>query len=134
MSTLKGQTILIIGGSAGIGYGVALASLQSGASKVIIASHTSTRLSSAVIGLNSEKGASEGVVEAKELDARDLDSVKGVVESVGEIDHLVFSSGDHSLTTEFKGASVEGMKGACQLFLFLESMVDEILFCSVLSK
>lgn len=78
---------------------------------MIIASHSSSRLSAAAERLNTEKGSSEGVVESKELDGRNLDNVKSVVESVGEIDHLVFSSGDHLRMTEFKSASVEGMKG-----------------------
>lgn len=119
MSTLKGQTILIIGGSAGIGYGVALAALQSHASKVIIASSSQARLDDAVNRLRKEEGIINGLfhgdIETKVLNANDLNSVKTVVESVGEIDHLVFTSGDHLRMVDFKTANVEAMKEALDI-------------------
>lgn len=112
MATLKGKTVLVIRGSAGIGYGVALAALQSYADKVIIASHSRERLADAEKRLRKEiDGLFKGEVDSTVLDAKDLNSVKMAVESDGEIDHLVFSSGDELRRVDFKSAQIESTKG-----------------------
>lgn len=120
MATLKGKTILIIGGSGGIGYGVVLASLQSHAAKVIIGSSSQDRLAETVKRLKEEEdiasGLVKGEIETKVINCKDLDSVKAAVESVGEIDHLVFVSGDELRITDFKSAEVESMKGLLSHF------------------
>ena len=107
--------MLIIGGSAGIGYGVALASLKSDAAKVIIASSSQERLAEAAKRLQKEEGIIDGLfkgeIETRVVDSRNLDSVKSVVESVGEIDHLVYSSGDHLRRADFKTTQIETIKG-----------------------
>jgi len=119
MATLKGQTVLIIGGSAGIGYGVALASLQSHASKVIIASSSQERLDEAVKNLHNDEGIVNGLfngkVETKLINSRDLESVKAGVESVGEVDHLVYTAGDGLRMAEFKGKRIGDMKEALDI-------------------
>lgn len=125
MSTLKGQTILIFGGSSGIGYGVALACLRSFASKVIIASSSQEKLVIAakrlhaaiadywrIEGLHKLEGLEPGVIETRVVDCRDLKSVKIVTEEVGEIDHLVFCAGDHLRVVDFKITDVGTMKGS----------------------
>jgi len=116
MATLKGQTILVIGGSAGIGYGVALAALQSHASKVVIASHSQERLDEAEKSLRKDEGILSGLfkgdIETRVLDVKDPSSVKTVLEEVGEIDHLVYTSGDGLRITDFKTTDVESMRGS----------------------
>ena len=52
------------------------------------------------------------MVETVVIDAKDLGSVKRGVESVGEIDHLVFTSGDHLRIADYKSADIGKMKGA----------------------
>ena len=97
MTTLEGKAILIVGGSSGIGYGVAKASLLSGASKVIIASSSKSKVDAAVARLNSELskvGGIKGTVSGDVVDARETKNVKELVDRVGEIDHLVWTSGD----------------------------------------
>lgn len=120
MATLKGQTVLVIGGSSGVGFGVALASLQSGASKVIIASSSQSKLDDAVQRLLSHPSLSEenrdfkgplGQVESRVLDGKNLENVKRVVGGVGAIDHLVFSSGDQLRIVDIHDADVGKMKG-----------------------
>jgi len=119
MATLKDKTILIVGGSAGIGYGVALACLQSHAEKVILASSSQERLDHAVKKLRKEDGILGGLfrgdIETRVINANDLESVKAGVESVGEIDHLVYTSGDRLRMAEFKSTRVETMKEALQV-------------------
>lgn len=53
--TLEGQTILIGGGSSGIGFGVALASLNAGAATVIIGSSQKENVDGAVERLKAQE-------------------------------------------------------------------------------
>lgn len=94
MSTLQSKTIVVVGGSSGIGFAVALAALQSLASVVIIASSNSERVSSAVERLRSHK--LPGEVRGEVLDATDPVSVKEFALHIGTVDHIAWTSGDVS--------------------------------------
>ncbi|KAH8112589.1 short-chain dehydrogenase/reductase SDR [Phellopilus nigrolimitatus] len=99
MATLAGKTIVVVGGSSGIGYGVAKASLLSHAAHVIIGSSSQQKVIAALDRLRSELAAAEttsvgGIVTGEVINAKDSGSVKAFFERVGEIDHLVWSSGD----------------------------------------
>ena len=113
MTTLEGKTVLIVGGSSGIGYSVAKASLLSHASKVIIASSSQAKVEAALGRLKNDIAASrstvEGSVSGEVVDAGDSASVKALLARVGEIDHLVWTSGD-SLRTKFPEADLETNK------------------------
>ena len=60
MATLAGKTVLVIGGSSGIGYGVAKASLLSRAARVIIGSSSQQKVDGALARLKSETSGAEG--------------------------------------------------------------------------
>jgi len=92
--TLEGQTILIIGGTLGIGFGVALAALNSGAATVIVASSSVEKVNRAVERLHFQATRRQGSAKGVVVDAKDLEDVKKAVEEVGVINHLVFTSGD----------------------------------------
>jgi len=84
--TLKGQRIVIIGGSAGIGYAVAECALAEGA-KVTIGSSSAANVEAAVGRL--DHGAGGGVANAG-----DEASIATFFEGLGDFDHLVFTAGD----------------------------------------
>ncbi|KZV98392.1 NAD(P)-binding protein [Exidia glandulosa HHB12029] len=91
-TTLAGKTVLIVGGTSGIGYGVAEA-LAAQSAIVIVASSTQSKVDGAVQRL--QKIAGEGAkVSGATVDARDEQSIKALVEGVGEVDHLVWTCGD----------------------------------------
>lgn len=106
VATLAGKTIVVVGGSSGIGYGVAKASLLSQAAHVIVVSQTKEKAEKTVQRLQEDiaavvKSAPEGsilpvtgTIAGDTLDAHDLASVRALCERVGEIDHLVWTSGD----------------------------------------
>jgi NAD(P)-dependent dehydrogenase (short-subunit alcohol dehydrogenase family) len=88
MAPLANSRVLILGGSSGIGYGVAQAALAEGAT-VIIASSTKNKVDAAAVRLgNSEK------VIAEQAEITSEESIKSLFERVGELDHLVITVGD----------------------------------------
>lgn len=85
---LRDKTVVVIGGSSGIGLAVAKAALDAG-SRVIIGSSQAANVEAAVAGLG--EGASGHAV-----DVGDEASVAAFFEAVGPFDHLAFTAGDWS--------------------------------------
>jgi len=79
--TLKGQTVVVIGGSSGMGLAVAEKSIQSGA-RVVIASRSRDKLQAAA-------GRIGGDVHWQVVDTTDEASVADLFERLGAVDHLV---------------------------------------------
>jgi NAD(P)-dependent dehydrogenase (short-subunit alcohol dehydrogenase family) len=78
--SLAGKRVVVIGGSSGIGLGIAKAAVAAGA-EVIIASRSAERLAKAKTEIGGE-------VLALELDVRDEQQVQAFFETVGPFDHL----------------------------------------------
>lgn len=114
MTTLEGQTVLIVGGSAGIGYGVAKLTLLSKAARVIIASSNKDRVDNAIAQLLAELKKDIPDVKSKVsgdvVNAKVISEVRALVERVGEIDHLVWTSGD-ALNVLKGGDDIDKYKG-----------------------
>jgi NAD(P)-dependent dehydrogenase (short-subunit alcohol dehydrogenase family) len=82
--SLKGQTVVVIGGSAGMGLAVAKAATAEGA-RVVIAGRNAERLSRAA----KEVGTP---VETRVLDATNEPDVKAFFETLGGLDHLAVTA------------------------------------------
>lgn len=108
MATLEGKEILIFGGSSGIGFGVAAASLQSKASRVIIVSSNPERVANAVNRLTSGNYG-EGKVEGHTVNVADTNALKTFVQQIGEVDHIIWTCGD-KLPLGFPSIDDEFMK------------------------
>ncbi|MHB1133083.1 MAG: SDR family oxidoreductase [Chloroflexota bacterium] len=78
--SLAGKTVVVIGGSSGLGLGIAKLAATQGA-HVIIASRTAEKLERA-------KAEIQGSVEARVLDVRDEAAVEAFFAAVGDLDHL----------------------------------------------
>ncbi|EIN04903.1 short chain dehydrogenase [Punctularia strigosozonata HHB-11173 SS5] len=89
---LRGKRVVIVGGSSGIGFGVAKLALTAGAS-VIISSSNQTKVDAAVKRLvDLDVG---GPVEGKVLDVKGGESaVKAFFEALPEFNHLIWTAGD----------------------------------------
>ncbi len=85
MATLENKRVLVIGGSSGIGFGVARAALAEGA-QVTIASSNGERVGQAVERL----GGGEGVT----LDVGDEAQVAAFFARSGSWDHIAFTAAD----------------------------------------
>lgn len=92
MATLENKTILVIGGTSGIGYGVAEAAVKSLAQAVIVASSNKKRVEKAVERLTSAK-LGPGSIRGHVVDGESENSLKTLFEEVGEVDHVVVTSG-----------------------------------------
>ncbi|QDQ79706.1 SDR family oxidoreductase [Paraburkholderia megapolitana] len=87
MASLKGQKIVVVGGSSGIGLGVAAAALQHGAD-VVIVGRSSEKLEAAQCSLGQDRRVTSFAVDiTKEQD------VARAFDDVGPFDHLVSTAG-----------------------------------------
>ncbi|KIY51980.1 NAD(P)-binding protein [Fistulina hepatica ATCC 64428] len=107
MSTLSGKTVLVIGGSSGIGFAVALGSLKANAERVVIASSSQDRVANALERLKTryttETGSSaEGRVDSRVVDVTNYAAIKALFAELGEIDHLVLTYGGGFVQAHFK--------------------------------
>ena len=117
MATLEGKKVVVIGGSSGIGFGVAKASLLSHAELVIIASSSSQKVQDAVSRLEKEASSRglKGKVVGKVVDGGSPESIKEFAFGIGEIDHLVWTAGNFNgkgYQSDFKAANIEDSKGS----------------------
>ena len=113
MATLEGKTVVVVGGTSGIGFSVAKGSLLSLAARVVVASSTQARVDNAVARLRevvSEKSGLPGKVDGSVLDVKDLHAVEAFIVGLGEFDHLVWTSGN-KLRMGFKDVDLETFKG-----------------------
>ena len=83
--SLKGQRVIVVGGSSGMGLGCAKSAAEAGA-EVIIASHSPEKLEAAKATLAQES------VSSAVLDITDEAAVKTFFSSTGGFDHLIITA------------------------------------------
>ena len=88
MSSLKGQRVVVVGGSSGMGLAVARAAAGEGA-RVVIAARNAERLERA-------RKTIAGEITSRVLDVRDEAAVKTFFGELGELDHLVSTAHESS--------------------------------------
>ena len=117
MATLEGKRVVVVGGSSGIGFGVAKASLLSHAELVIIASSSAQKVQDAVSRLEKEISSRglKGKVVGKVVDGGSPESIKEFASGIGEIDHFVWTAGSFNgkgfFQPDFKAGNIEDSKG-----------------------
>jgi NAD(P)-dependent dehydrogenase (short-subunit alcohol dehydrogenase family) len=129
---LAGKRVLVIGGSSGsyshphfymcsfwqiqgIGFAVAEASLESGAS-VTISSSSSSRVESAVEALR--KSYPEGKVAGYSCDLSKPtleQDIEALFKQTGKVDHIVFTAGDRLATIPLQEITLESIQRAGQI-------------------
>jgi NAD(P)-dependent dehydrogenase (short-subunit alcohol dehydrogenase family) len=82
---LTGRTVVVVGGSSGIGLATAAAAVSAGA-RAIITGRDQERLQKAAAELG-------GAVETRALDARDQQATRAAFAETGQVDHLVLAAG-----------------------------------------
>ena len=116
INKLQGARILLIGGTSGIGFGVAEAAIEHGAGKIILSSSREARVNDAVARLKKAyPSASVEIVGhvCNLADEATLDSnVKALFKKTGELDHIVYSAGDTPPLKKFTTVDFEFIKQA----------------------
>lgn len=116
MATLEGKKIVIIGGSSGIGYSVAKTSLLNLAEHVLVASSSQAKVDAAVKRLLAEPAlqaqSPNGRISGDVVDLQDTQGIAALFEKIGEIDHLIITSGSVSQTIDFRTEDLSKHKGA----------------------
>jgi NAD(P)-dependent dehydrogenase (short-subunit alcohol dehydrogenase family) len=80
--SLNGQSVVITGGSSGIGLATAMLARDAGASRVVLAGRSAEKLAQAAASLGD-------VAIPYQLDVTDEDAVARLFEKIGPVDHLV---------------------------------------------
>jgi NAD(P)-dependent dehydrogenase (short-subunit alcohol dehydrogenase family) len=112
---LEGQSVLVIGGSSGIGFAVAKAALGEGA-RVTIASSSADKLRDAVGRLGGGEGAC--------LDVTDEAAVQSFFDGSGPFDHIAFTAADWGQVNHAAFADID-LAAAATLF--------KVRFCGALA-
>jgi NAD(P)-dependent dehydrogenase (short-subunit alcohol dehydrogenase family) len=86
MAKLDGTKVVVVGGASGVGFAVAAAALEAGAS-VVVGSSQAARVEAAAEKLGA--GA-----RGHQVDVKDEASVAAFFDTAGAFDHLVFTAGD----------------------------------------
>ena len=96
-SRLAGQRVLIIGGSSGIGFGIAEGAIEEGA-EVIISSSNAEKLQKSIDRLETSYPSVKGKVQGYTCDLSSTtnatNEVANLFSKVGTIDHVVYTAGD----------------------------------------
>ena len=118
MATLRGKKIVVIGGSSGIGYSVAKASLLSLADHVLIASSSRAKVDNAVQRLLAEPSLQGQVdlanrVSGDVVNLNDAQTIRDLFDKIGEVDHVVNTAGTlGNLEGEFKNLEIDKLRGS----------------------
>lgn len=117
MSTLQGKKVVVIGGSSGIGYGVAKGSLLSLADHVTIASSSQAKVDAAVSRLLAEPELQKLQFDVQSrltgdiVDLQDTKAIRSFFDRVGEIDHVVITGGGRPTPINIRETDLDKLKG-----------------------
>lgn len=123
---LADKHVLVIGGSAGIGFGVAEAVLENGG-RVTLSSSNPSRVQDAVARLQKSYPSAAKRVEGHAANLGDEatleDNIKGLFEKTGKLNHVVFTAGDALATISIHDATMAQIKQAGMVRFFAPILV-----------
>ncbi|ROV89670.1 hypothetical protein VSDG_08093 [Cytospora chrysosperma] len=123
---LHNKHVLIIGGTSGIGFAVAEASLASGA-RVTVSSSSQSRVDAAVEKLNAEFPNSTSTGHACDLSRPTVEGdVEALFSKVGPVDHIVYTAGDKLATGPVSDITYEKIIAAGQIRFVAPLLVAKV--------
>lgn len=123
---LQNKHVLIIGGTSGIGFAVAEASLASGA-RVTVSSSSQSRVDAAVEKLNAEFPNSTSTGHACDLSRPTVEGdVEALFSKVGPVDHIVYTAGDKLATGPVSDITYEKIIAAGQIRFVAPLLVAKV--------
>ncbi|KAK5136663.1 hypothetical protein LTR08_002316 [Meristemomyces frigidus] len=118
---LKGAKVLVIGGSSGIGYGVAEALLEHG-SIVTISSSNPDRVKKTIESLKKAYPSASDRISGHACNLGDQgtveENIKALFEKVGTLDHVVYTAGDALSTLPVSDISMDNVMKAGMVRFF----------------
>lgn len=109
MAPIKDATVLVIGGSSGIGYGVAQKCLSEGAT-VHIASSNASRVQESTNSLKHTIPAARITGHVCDLAGQDVEvRLKNLLDAIGPLDHLVFTATEKLSITPLENIDIEAI-------------------------
>ncbi|KAL2062263.1 hypothetical protein VTL71DRAFT_6529 [Oculimacula yallundae] len=123
---LAGKHVLIIGGTSGIGYGVAEASIESGAS-VTISSSNPSRVESSIASLKTSYPSAVVSGHVCDLSKSTVEAdIEALFEKTGKVDHVVFTAGDSLAQMKIEDITLEKFIQAGQVRFFAPLLVAKV--------
>lgn len=123
-SKLNDARVLVIGGTSGIGFGIAGALLEHNAS-VIISSSSEERVSNGVQRLKSTNPAADGRIQGIVCDLGSQNTLESEVRNLfskvaegGKLDHVVYTAGDALAVGKFEDFSLQQIQQAGMVRFF----------------
>ncbi|KAF4996552.1 hypothetical protein FGRMN_4436 [Fusarium graminum] len=130
-SKLNERRVLVIGGSSGIGFGVAEASIANGA-YVILSSSSEEKLLSALKKLEDKYSVSRGRVQGFVCDLSLPETAEAEVKRLfrkvvegGKLDHVIYTAGDAMLIGNLEGFSLSQIHQAGMVRFFGPMLVAQ---------
>ena len=124
-SKLSSSKILIIGGTSGIGFAVAEASLENGAT-VIISSSQQSRIDSAISRLIKSYPSAKDRISSYpcDLSSDDMESnIETLLNQAGTVDHIIITAGEKIPTLTLKDITLKTMQDAGRVRYFAPLLI-----------
>ncbi|GIJ90504.1 hypothetical protein Asppvi_009459 [Aspergillus pseudoviridinutans] len=126
MPSIKNSTIVIFGGSAGIGYGVADKCLSEGAI-VHISSSNPSRITQAVSSLKGKYLAGQVTGHTCDLSLPDVEQrLVKLFEEIGSCDHIVYTAGDALAVKTLKDIDLQFIQKAGHIRFHVPLLVAKL--------
>ncbi|KAL4807123.1 hypothetical protein BDV18DRAFT_159343 [Aspergillus unguis] len=112
MPSIKNTNVLVIGGSSGIGLGVAEKCLAEDAT-VHIASSNPARINEAIASLQAKYPSSKPTGHVCDLNSEEVEkNLQALLEAVQPLDHIVFTAGDRLNILPLENISLDSIRQA----------------------
>jgi NAD(P)-dependent dehydrogenase (short-subunit alcohol dehydrogenase family) len=123
---LTGKHVLVVGGTSGIGYAVAEASIENGA-RVTVSSSREASVKTTLERLSKSYPDTQVAGYACDLSKPSVEAdVEALFQKVGTVDHVVYTAGDKLSTIPFQQITMEYFVKAGQLRFFAPFFVAKV--------
>ncbi|RHZ52478.1 hypothetical protein CDV55_102753 [Aspergillus turcosus] len=129
MAPIKNTTIVIFGGSSGIGYGVADKCLSEGAI-VHISSSNPSRITQAVSSLKEKYPAGQVTGHTCDLSLPDVEErLHKLFQEIGSCDHIVYTAGDALAVKPLKDVDLQFVQKAGHVRFVVPVLLAKLALC-----